>query len=130
MPRTIPLTAIAVTSARDVPAGRRSSARYSPGAAGNRALVRGAVATLANWLGPRKAAAVARRMNTSARAVMPVNAQWKYVAAVVESTIRRGQTAVELHAAAALRIDSTEYEIGLLKHDLAGVLSGQRGASA
>lgn len=104
-------------------------ARISTAVAANRAKVKGAASALAAWVGSRRSTTAARRVNVPARVVMPADAQWLKVAGIVERTIRRGQTAVELHAAAALRIDSTEYEIRLLKHDLAGVL-GHRGASA
>lgn len=59
---------------------------------------------------------------------MPADRQWLRVADVVARAIQRGDKAAELHAAAALRIDSAEYEIGLLKHDLAAVMTPQRGA--
>lgn len=93
-------------------------------------LASGAAAALMVWLGGGRLPQGVRRTNAPAPVVMPKDAQWLRVSDVVERAIRRGQIAAELHAAAALRIDSTEYEIGLLKHDLAGILSGQGGARA
>lgn len=65
-----------------------------------------------------------------ARRAMSVEAQWQKVASLIEGVIRRGETAADLHRAAALRIDSTDYEIQLLKNDLARVLSHHCGARA
>jgi hypothetical protein len=71
-----------------------------------------------------------RRAQCPARAVLPVDAQWQRVHQVVERAIHLGQAAAELHAKAALRLDSTEYEILLLKRDLAHILAGQRALNA
>lgn len=104
-------------------------ARLLPAIEAYRAKIMRAASALRDWLvGSRRSTAV-RRVNVPASSVMPADAQWIRVSGIVERSIRRGQTAVELHAAAALRIDSTEYEIRLLKHDLARVL-GQGGARA
>lgn len=61
---------------------------------------------------------------------MPLATQWQNVSTVIERAIRRGQRAIDLHAAATLRIDSTQYEIELLKNDLAFVMTAQVGARA
>lgn len=65
-----------------------------------------------------------------ARMAMSVEAQWQRVAALIEGVIRRSESAADLHRAAALRIDSTDYEIQLLKSDLAAVLIHHCGARA
>lgn len=106
------------------PSRRSLRDEASPAVGANRANVSRAAAALRSWLGSSRVGLVARRVNMPARVEMPADAQWRKVSTIIELAIRRGQTAAELHAAAALRIDSTEYEIGLLKHDLAGILGG------
>lgn len=129
------MTAIAFPAHSIVARPSASSARLH-----GRAIVRRASAAMMAWLEakPAKPAAPAislaakpasRRVATPTRAAMPVDLQWQRIVATIERTIRRGQTVAELHGAAALRIDSTQYEIALLKLDLAPVLSHHRGAN-
>lgn len=124
------MSAIAATGSADLTLAGSRAVDATPARAAVRDISRRAAASLRYWLGMGRTEVAPMRVNRSSRSEMSLEAQWRNVATVIERAIRRGQSAVELHAAAALRIDSTEYEIGLLKQDLASVLIGQRGAKA